>query len=243
MTDAPLLTKRASSILDRLKRLQETALLANEGDRVRTRADELSRPLSDLESLQLVDEGLRERGLEPQVDRESIRATHTQLLALATRYRADPSQITAPDGRLRFTLWDPLKTLPDELRRSLLDAWRDHVAALVPRQRPEILDVLERVPGVQAEARALREIGNEFDRRSNALPQNNEDFDRIEGLATEIQTRWRTLEGAGIPAEVMNFLAAASLGSARLDLLTPTVRAWLDERSLTQHVRVTLSPE
>jgi hypothetical protein len=243
MTEGPTLVERASSALDRLKRLNETALLANEGDRVRTRADELEAPVAEMEHILLVEQALRRRGVSPELPQSAIATARTQLAALRDRYRSDPTQITAPDGRLRFTLWDPLRALPNEIRSSLNGAWEAHARSLLREQSVEILEVLERVPGLQVDARAIRAMASEFDSLSSRLPRQEEDVDRIEELAREIERRWQSLEGAGIPSDVLDFLAAASVSGAPLALLTPAVREWLQERSLTQFVRLTLSGE
>jgi hypothetical protein len=243
MTQPTSVPARATLALDRLRRLGEGARLAAVADRIRTRADELVGPVSELELLAAIGEALGQRGVSHQLEAASLAGLRSQLIALADRYRLDPEQIAAPDGRLRFTLWDPLRGLPADLQQSLLNAWRDHARGLLPRQRPEILDVLERIPGLQQDARAIREMSAEFERRSSVLPHGDADVARIEELAGDIQTRWQTLEGGGIPADVLDFLAAASLGTARLDQLTPTVRDWLTERSLLSYVRVSLTAE
>jgi hypothetical protein len=241
MTEDLSLVARAAAAQDRLRRLDETVRLANEGDRVRTRADELEGPASELEHLALVVGSLRRRGIPMDVPRSSVVAIRDQLVALRDRYRDDPSKITAPDGRLRFTLWDPLRELPAELRRVVLESWRSHVQSQVRAQSVELLDVLERVPGLQSDAHAIRELAAELGRLSESLPRDDADIDRIRVIPSEIGHRWKSLEGEGIPSEVIEFLAAASVAGAPLDLLTPAVREWLDERSLTKHVRLTLS--
>jgi hypothetical protein len=241
MTAELSLVARASAALDRLKRLDETARLANEGDRVRTRAEELERPASELEHLALVADALRKRDISIELPGSSVVSMRGQLATLRERYRSDPSQITAADGRLRFSLWDPLRALPTELRSVVLSAWRLHARSLIREQSVELLDVLEHVPGLQADARAIRELATEFDRLSESLPHDEAGIDRLEGIASEIERRWQSLEGGGIPREVIDFLAAASVTGAPLDLLTPAVREWLDDRSLTRYVRLSLS--
>jgi hypothetical protein len=240
MTELSLVA-RASATLDRLTRLDETAQLANEGDRVRTRAEELERPAGELEHIALVVDALRRRGISIELPESSVVSMREQLAALRDRYRTDPSQITAADGRLRFSLWDPLRALPAELRGVVVAAWRSHAKGLIREQSVELLDVLEHVPGLQADARAIRELATEFDRLSESLPQDEPGIDRLEGIASEIERRWQSLEGGGIPREVVDFLAAAAVTGAPLDLLTPAVREWLDERSLTRYVRLSLS--
>ncbi len=241
MTAELSLVTRASAALDRLKRLDETARLASEGDRVRTRAEELERPASELEHLALVVDALRRRAIPIELPRSSVVAMRGQLAALRDRYGSDPSQITAADGRLRFTLWDPLRALPTELRTVVLTAWRSHATTLIREQSVELLDVLERVPGLQADARSIRDLAAEFGHLSESLPHDDAGIDRLERIASEIERRWQSLEGEGIPREVIDFLAAASLTGAPLDLLTPAVREWLDDRSLTRYVRLGLS--
>jgi hypothetical protein len=240
MTELSLVA-RASAALDRLKRLDETARLANEGDRVRTRAEELERPAIEVEHVALVVDALRGRGIAIELPESSVFSMREQLAALRDRYRTDPSQITAADGRLRFSLWDPLRVMPAELRGLVLAAWRSHARGLIREQSVELLDVLEHVPGLQADARAIRQLATEFDRLSESLPQDEAGIDHLEGIAKEIERRWQSLEGGGIPREVVDFLAAAALSGAPLDLLTPAVREWLDERSLTRYVRLSMS--
>lgn len=243
MTEKLSLLARAAAAQDRLRRLDETVRLANEGDRVRTRAEELEGPASELAHLALVVGALRRRGIPIELSQTSVVTTRQGLVALRDRYRDDPSKITAPDGRLRFTLWDPLRELPAELRRIILEAWRSHVRSLVRAQSVELLDVLERVPGLQSDARAIRGLAAELERLSDSLPRDDAAIDRIQEIAGELEHRWKSLEGGGIPREVVEFLAAASVAGAPLDLLTPAVREWLEERSLTKHVRLTLLSE
>jgi hypothetical protein len=241
MTAELSLVARASAALDRLKRLDETARLANEGDRVRTRAEELERPASELEHVALVVDALHGRGIAIELPKSSVFSMREQLAALRDRYRTDPGQITAADGKLRFSLWDPLRALPVELRGVVLEAWRSHARSLIREQSVELLDVLEHVPGLQADAGAIRQLATEFDRLSESLPQDEAGIDHLEGIAKEIERRWQSVEGGGIPREVVDFLAAAAVSGAPLDLLTPAVREWLDERSLTRYVRLSLS--
>jgi hypothetical protein len=131
--------------------------------------------------------------------------------------------------------------LPSELRGVVLEAWRSHARSLIREQSVELLDVLEHVPGLQSDARAIRQLATEFDRLSESLPQDEAGIDHLEGIAGEIERRWRSLAGGGIPREVIDFLSAAAVTGAPLDLLTPAVREWLDERSLTRYVRLSLS--
>jgi hypothetical protein len=239
MTDLSLVA-RSSAALDRLRRLEETARLANEGDRVRTRAEELERPASELEHVALVVQALRRRGISIELPKSAVVSLRQQLAALRDRYRSDPNQITAADGRLRFSLWDPLRALPSELRGFVLESWRSHAKSLVREQSVELLNVLEHVPGLQADASAIRQLATEFDHLSDSLPQDEAGIDHLEEIAGEIERRWQSLEGGGIPREIIDFLAAAAVTGAPLDLLTPAVREWLDERSLTRHVRISL---
>jgi hypothetical protein len=238
------LTDRATKLVERLNRLAEIGQLVDVSDAVRTRAELLVGPASELHGLTAVAIAFRERGIEIDVDVDSIRRMRLQLADLGERYRSDPAQIAAPDGQLRFTLWDPLRQLPGLLRQTLIASWRRHAQALVPPQREEVLDVLQRVPGLRDHAEAIRKLSAEIDERAGMLPQGEPDFDRIEELAASIKARWDELEaGGGIPAEVLQFLAAASLGGAALDLLTPAVRSWLEQRSLLALVRVTMASQ
>jgi len=234
---------RTEAALERLRRLGEDARLASVADRVKTRADQLETPVAELEILATVRSALRAQGMPTSTDTELLTGLGLQLSELADRYTNDPEQIVAADGRLRFTLWDPLRALPTSLRESLLASWRAYCRSLVPPQRLEVLAVLERIPGLQEDARAIRVMAAEFEQRVAMLPQGTEDIGRIEELGAEIQTRWGTLEGSGIPKDVLDFLAAASMGSARLDQWTPNVRAWLEDRSLLRYVTLSLSAE
>lgn len=242
MTSSPSLLDRAGAANKRIRTLAGMNSLASKADAVRTRANALKSAADALDPIGGVVRAFREHGIPTQaIDTAALNSLREQLTQLGKAYRDNPDQIAAPDGRYRYALWEPLGALPTNLGETLLTSWQAYCAALTPHQQSGVLEVLSGVPGLQQDALRIAGLRDELDRRSRALPWNETDLVRVSDLAAKIDLEWKSIEGTGIPADVLNFLKKASVGGASLPELTAEVRTWLEERSLGGFIRITMN--
>jgi hypothetical protein len=243
MPSASLLD-RAGSVNKRLRVLATMNSLADKADSVRTRATVLKTAADELDPLVSVIRAFRAHEIPTDaITAAPLSLIRRQLISLGKAYAENPDQIAAPDGSLRALLWSPLSSLTAQLHQMLLISWQAHCEALTPHQQSGVLEVLARIPGLQDDAVRINLLREELEERSGSLPRDEADLARVSELAARIDLEWRTLEGAGIPAEVLNFLRKASRGGANLAELSAGVRIWLEERDLGHFIRIIMTDQ
>lgn len=237
-----MLIAKLDQVAQEIANLRELKQLAANAQSFATRAQKLGEPSLQLESLAIIAQEMKRRGISVAFDNGQearLSAFAKQLRVIAEAYHADPQSIIAT-GDQRYTFWEPLKTLPDQAHDALLRAWSQHVADTLPAQQPELLQTLGRVPGFEPSVATIKRLYTEAESLQSRLPQSADMIDRITFIAAELKSAWAQLPTEGVPTEVREFLTAAVDGNARLAQLTGPVLEWLQVNNLVDGVRISL---
>jgi hypothetical protein len=159
----------------------------------------------------------------PMPNVESARAAVAQLIDQAGHGDLDAEYAAAADQSIRGLL--------EELRNSLLLAWRDYVSTRVPAQEGLLLlaDALSDVEGVGVSANRLHASLMVAQSLFNQRPS-YEAVAKLDALSSEIPELVQAL--VGDDAEVRAFAEQLAAGGAGLETLTASVQSWIDERGI-----------
>jgi hypothetical protein len=123
-----------------------------------------------------------------------------------------------------------------ELERRATGTWQRYATQKTPEISEEVLAALEADPRAGSTVVRIRRLSEVLRRlRDDPLPSLEElgEFDRT---TAELRSAWSTLDVAGLSEEVVTFLRAAnSDDGAPLELLTVSVREWLEQRGAASH--------
>ena len=240
-----MLVEDAQRIADTIHKLGGKREIAKSIEGFQTRVEMLEQSLLILNPLATV---LREfQKHEIAVDVEDCSPT-AQLLKrnaidVAARFEEDPESILGSDEKLRHQFWELLegKEFPSTVKRTLLKAWQDHVDALIPPHKPDLLDTLALVPALESDANTIRQFYADVSELRKKLPQSTADLQRSEGISEQLDSLWQRFGDDVIPEDVLRFLrSASSPNGARLSQLTPTVKNWLERHELERSIRILL---
>ncbi len=241
MTSEGGVAERANALRIEVERLPSLRQAANDSQAVTTRAEQLEKLASELRvqagQLQL----FRSRGLDPQVLPEQPSALLRMTRSYRARFEEDRASIAddPEDSTFKWRYRDDLGRLTRSIERALDEAWRRHVASLIPPGLHQQLDLLGGAGVLSEQIARMRELGDSIEAEQPRIPSDAEGFERVEGAARELRKLWQDLRG--IPEDVRAFLAAASTGhGAPLDALTPTVRTWLEDSELIDSLRLVM---
>jgi hypothetical protein len=133
-----------------------------------------------------------------------------------------------------------LPVFVQEARRTVGAAWmariRDQVGGISDLQ--VLVRVLGQIPGRQDQQGMLEHALLPVNQLMGGLPTLASEAD-LASAAAAVDAAFRNAFG---DAEVREFLLAASRSGARLDQLTPTVRAWIEENGAADLMCVSIGP-
>jgi hypothetical protein len=128
----------------------------------------------------------------------------------------------------------------EEARRAVSAAWiariRDRVGGISDMQ--VLAGVLGQIPGHQEQQGILEQALRPVNQLTDTLPTSGSEA-ALASAAAAVDAAFRNAFG---DAEVREFLLAASRSGARLDQLTPTVRAWIEENGAADLMRISIGP-
>ena len=235
-----MLIARLDQMAQEITKLHELRQQVDHAQAFGTRAKLLDEPSAQLDLLATIAQEFHCRGITIPFDRSQFAAFAKQMRVIATAYHQDPQSILAA-AEHRFTFWEPLKNLPNQIHAALLQAWSEHINTTLPiQQQPELLQTLEQLPGFKERVVQISQLYREAERLRGRLPQSGDEIDRIAAIASELKTTWAQLPTEGIPADIRDFLTAAVEGNARLAQLTGPVMEWLQINNLADSVRISL---
>jgi hypothetical protein len=181
--------------------------------------------------------GLSERLQEPWSPPPIIDAALTKLLDWAEALEADLGAALAGDLFAQFQ--NTAEKAVQELESRATGTWQRYTAQSTPETSGEILAALSSDPRARSTVVTIRRLGEAVRRlRDRPVPSADEirEYDRD---TASLREAWMTLDVAGLNEETLAFLRAANSDhGAALSLLTPTVRAWLSQRSLESHYTI-----
>jgi hypothetical protein len=125
-----------------------------------------------------------------------------------------------------------------DARRHVTDAWIARVHSSVGRIEDlrALIEALGRIPGHQGQQKMLTTALQPVQKLMRSLPNSSSEKE-LKSVGEAVEAAFKKAFG---DVEVREFLLAASRSGARLDQLTPTVRAWIEENKADDLVRVSI---
>ncbi|MSR09284.1 MAG: hypothetical protein EXR82_07105 [Gammaproteobacteria bacterium] len=242
-----MLIQRSNDLIRRIAAIEGLRANANKATAFRTRADTLDAPAHRLASLAEMWPVCQDLGIPLALDdalADRVRAIGRHAQALAEAYQGSAESITLEKANLRFQFWEPLTELPDHVEAALRMAWEQFVSQSLPTVQEQVLQVLQNLPGFNSQVIIIRSLQTKAQLLKSTLPPAAASLPariaEVRSIAQNLSEAWRSLQGDGIPPEVLTFLQAASGGRATLRQLTPTVVQWIDGYSLKESFRISL---
>src|SRR5437870_3984933 len=144
-----MLIARLDQLTQKIDALRELKQQAGNAQAFGTRAKQLYNPSIQLDGLASIAQELQRRGIAISFDQNQLAAFAAftrQLRLIIEVYRSDPQSIIAT-AEQRYTFWEPLKTLPNQVRDALQQAWSEYVDTILPMQQLDLLQTLGQLPG------------------------------------------------------------------------------------------------
>ena len=164
--------------------------------------------------------------------------TAQQFTDVRLSFEDDPESLFGNEFR---TARDRAANIATGLEKRLRQGWAEYVEATVPTHDPDQLDVFAEIPAFREAVHRLRSLYRNRASLVDKLPVAEEGIQAPRVLAEEIDDAWSRL-GGGAPPPVLDLLRAAGTRSgAPLHAYTSEVRQWLDERGLTDALRIRLA--
>ena len=240
MTPSPLST-RLTRLRDDVRAYTGAQEVAQNARRFEAVRDAFSAPAQQVAGLAQVRSMLVASGVPAPSPEPSGSDTGVVVRALREAFDADPEAVVAEDQTAsRKDLQRRLDAIGAAWSDQVRVAWREHVRTAMPdlsaevlaalRQRPEYAGAVERM---EAGLDALRGW-------ADALPQTESDVVRVADTAGQVRNEWDQLVGGSIDPDVLALLRAAGAEGAPLELLTDSVRGWLDRHGLGASFVVTM---
>jgi hypothetical protein len=132
-----------------------------------------------------------------------------------------------------------VKTLKYELEEHLRLAWEAHKKRRMPNTNLELLGLFEKEPSWKVTVQRVRSRISKI----NAVdfPKDLAQFQKIEQEIDNLITDWHSLSSDEVPLAVQDFLRAATTHGASIDILTPEVKAWLNEKGFSRFFYIRVS--
>jgi hypothetical protein len=175
---------------------------------------------------------LRERGVKVAADVSSSTGFSHHLGELQTATADDPSAVTASEVQIKTLT--PLNTFSQTISDACDTAWKQHVAAVLPRVGADLVAVLGQVPALRVRVERFRTLLAAAHAKAHAPPTSLGDFEAFEGAASACHEAWTALDADDIPAHVTRFLrdATSDAGASLESLSDGAVADWLKAQGL-----------
>ena len=151
----------------------------------------------------------------------------TFIANIEAEFKADPEWVIKNENFNERDFKLKREQLQKALENQLNQAWRLYRSQKMPSTNNEILNLLDKVSAFKPTVQRIRSLDLEI-RESNSIPQNSEDFEKVDRLIEQLKQCWDRLDADEVPEAVLHFLRVAANEGATLSLLTPEVKDWSD---------------
>ena len=157
-----------------------------------------------------------------------------------TKFQQDPEWIIDNENFNEKNFISRIKQLQKALEEQLSEAWRRYRSQKMPSTNNEILNLLDKVSAFKPTVQRIRSLDLQI-RESNSIPQDSEDFEKVDRLIEQLKQCWDGLNADEVPEAVLRFLRVAANEGATLSLLTPEVKDGLAKHNLIDCFRIRLT--
>lgn len=231
------LVERAHELSNQIRSLAGSQATEQEAKAFETRASELSEAASLVFVPARRMESFTAKGIIVEVlTAESSMLKHA-VDDMTANYSAEPASILAPDPRWRLVTKSQFNELGKHVTDRLQEAWHAFVLAQLPAIDQGRRNIWRIFPAYQEQERLVEELFAEFDTAAKNLPTSQEELDRPEGLAAELNDIISDLP-TELPEPVRDLFQAINQGTATAAHLTDEAVQWLGENELLQTLRI-----
>jgi DNA repair ATPase RecN len=237
------LIQRNEQLIAQLHELERTKSLASQASHFEKRAQELGAAAQELVPISKIVVLLSEvTGIQfKSLSKCNLEDWDFRFTDLQKKYAANPETILdpTPGEDPRTVLLNPLRQLTSKIRTSLGEEWSTWSLQEIPAFNDELMNVLSTVASMKSKVEQLRSLKRSINETANNLPDTRLQIDSFLISIKSIRETLETLEGEGVPKEVVEFLRAAGRpNGASLAQLTPVIHKWFADQNLVQSLRV-----
>jgi hypothetical protein len=219
--------RSTNGLLDVLERGRQEQSLA---DALNKRADELREFQEPFVAAAASLQTLRERGIVSESHIPDGSKVAERLASMRQQLVTEPQDVTK--GQAFTLLCKAIGKLTEQCEELAAESWKEHVTQVAPVVDRTVIDQYGGSPQHADVVYQIEVIVRDLKPLVKKPPPDAETLHAIEHQWEELRSRLRTLPITEDP-EVQAFLNAAISGDgAALDLLTKTVRRWLEENQM-----------
>jgi hypothetical protein len=237
------LIQRNEQLIAQLGELERTKSLASQASHFEKRAQELGTAAQELVAISKIVVLLSEvTSIHfKSLSKCNLEDWNFRFTDLQKKYTANLQSILdpTPGEDPRTVLLNPLRQLASKIRTSLVEEWSSWSLQEIPAFNDELMNVLSTVASMKSKVEQLRSLKRSINETANNLPVSRLQIDSFLSAIKSIRETLETLEGEGVPKEVVEFLRSAGRpNGASLAQLTPVVHKWFADQNLVQSLRV-----
>lgn len=230
------LVQLADDVLTAAEALRDVRSRGYVRSRISTVRDELEGYQRRLEAINEFVSECREAGVQVAIE-PVPKAALDALDDLQELVEKDPTLIDTSGNLVRSA--KILEAIVENRRESVIGAWQDHCATVIPVPQPQLLNLLQRSSSTEDAAGELDSLDRNLEFLRRADPLEKRGIPAALSLAVESRQRvWESINLAQVPATVMAFVETASAEGVTLGAIPDEVMEWLKDNSLIDGYRV-----
>ncbi len=228
LEDCQQLTQQAQKVVALEKDVKEV-------DRFRDRQQKLATLVEGLKPAVTALRAFRERDLIAIDISQKVDPVLAEVVTTASEFQQNRGWLIET---FKFnSLQTKVNSLKTELEAQLQRAWSIYKSQRIPMTSSELLGLLGRIDTFKSTVQTIQRHIAAID--TVEYPQDAAHFHRIDQAIQNLSTAWNNLDE--VPAEVQDFLQAATTHGACIDRLTPEVKNWLTAQGITRFFYIRLS--
>lgn len=229
-----MLLKKTEQLIDELKTFEQLQNSSNESKDYMKRNDELKMIVIYVDKLSELVHLFRKHGFI--IDIGSIVNYPIELFkTLYKNWEIDRKYIIQRNDFFIRVKWEHIEA---EIKSILDTEWKKYINDKKPNINKETLDVFEQIPDFEKIVLTLKEKLESLEEMKNNLPMDDNSFQLVLKISSEMQELIEKLESNNIPDSVSNFLKKAPMG-IDLSEITTEILEWLRENNLIHLCQVT----
>jgi hypothetical protein len=221
---------KSRSVLGLLKELECARQEHDLAEALNKRAEELREVQEPFVAAAASLQALREHGIVSESRLPDSSKAVDKLASMRLQLSTEPRDVTK--GQAFNSLRRSVEKLASDYGELVAEAWNEHVKEVAPPVEKALLDQYRDSPQHEGAVTEIEDIVRELKPFIKKPPPNADTLQLIEQKWEQLRSRLSTLPISD-DSEVQAFLNAAISGDgAALDLLTASVRRWLDENNM-----------
>ena len=222
-----MLLNKTEQLVEELNTFKLSQESSNESKHYIKRSTDLKSILVYVKGMSEVVSLFRKQGFEIEID-TTINYPVELFRSLYKNWENDKKSIIDKNDFFSRVQWN---RIGDELESILQKQWREYIDVKKPDINKDTLDAFEQIPDFSIVVRNLKEKLELLDEQKMCLPVNDDSFQLIISISSEMKKMLKELESKNIPDPVIHFLKKAVDG-IDLSEITTEILDWLKENNL-----------